>query len=73
MNSQKKARNKLRGILLLHGMTLKDFAERYGYTPELVRMVAMRYWGQTDKKPRGKNTKTIEILDRFESYCRTAA
>ncbi len=56
---QKKSRTKLRGILLLNGMTLKDFAHKYGWRPAAVRMTIMRYWENPDAKPWGKVSKAI--------------
>lgn len=63
-NSRKKI---ITGKLLLHGLTIPEFSEMYGFKPTTVYKVITRHFGtQGDQKPRGK--ETLKIINTLEKY-----
>jgi hypothetical protein len=64
----------LRGELLKRGMTLTDFAKKYGFPRGAVGVAFKRHCGNYDSNPYGKLTKEIvrklyeEIRTPLEDY-----
>jgi histidinol-phosphate/aromatic aminotransferase/cobyric acid decarboxylase-like protein len=52
---------KLRGLLLLKGMTLRDFAVKHGFGYSCVRATVTRHWG-TDSCPK-QDTEARRIIE----------
>ena len=72
MQTKKNAREKkrLKGELLIRGMSLAQFAHRFGHNEYTVRDVIGRHWGE-DSRPRG--LKTLAVLHDLKCVMGQAA
>ncbi|MGA3114822.1 MAG: hypothetical protein ABSF90_10380 [Syntrophobacteraceae bacterium] len=57
-------KNRLKGTLLIRGLSLETWAIAHGYKPVTVRMVVRRHWGEADSTIHG--LLTHEILTKLQ-------
>lgn len=62
INSKATKKDRLIGALRMRGMTVKQFAERYGFSYDLVRMAIGRHYGGIYSTRRGNTKAIIEKL-----------